>query len=370
VRAISWKQNKEKTSVTDEIYRQLARRLDQIPNGFPAAPDGADLRLLRKIFTPEEAALAAGMRLTPETPAAIGSRMGMGPAETLAQLKRMAREGLVHMTRAERELRFGLRPFAVGFYEEQLPRMDAEMAALFEDYFQGLRGSALVKIHRVIPVEEAVPFEMQIAPHEQVTALVESARSWGVRDCICRTQQRLIGKGCDRPIGNCVTFAPIEGVFDHGTVTRPVSKTEALEVLRAAEQAGLVHTVANHRDGHSYICNCCPCCCGVLRAVTEFEIPSAVARSAYRIQVAADQCAGCEDCLARCAFGALAMEEGKCVADPIRCMGCGLCVSACGVGALRLEHREQAELPPLAENLEAWMQTRAAERSLDLQDIL
>ena len=53
----------------DQAYRHLATRLNELPNGFPPAPDGAELRLLAYLFTPEEAALAAQLRLTLETPA-------------------------------------------------------------------------------------------------------------------------------------------------------------------------------------------------------------------------------------------------------------------------------------------------------------
>ncbi len=83
--------------------------------------------------------------------------------------------------------------------------MDAELAALAEEYFRQIAGRTILDaappIHRVIPVQKAIPFDLTIFPHEQAVAIVESARSWGVRDCICRTQQRLLGKGCDAAPG-------------------------------------------------------------------------------------------------------------------------------------------------------------------------
>jgi Na+-translocating ferredoxin:NAD+ oxidoreductase subunit B len=352
-----------------EPYRKLAERLNQIPNGFPATASGAELRLLEKLFAPEEAVLAVCMRLGPEPAAAIAGRANREPAVVLPRLKEMYRKGLVRMNRAGRELQFGLLPFAVGFYEEQLARMDPEMAALFESYYQELRGTAIVSVQRVIPVEEAVPFAMQVYPHERVTDMIESALAWGVRDCICRTQQKMIGKGCDRPIGNCVCFAPVAGVFDHGTVTRAVSKEEALRILKDAESAGLVHTVANHRDGHFYICNCCACCCGVLRSVTEFQAPAAAIRSAFRMTVVEEKCAGCEDCLGRCPTHALSMLDGVCAVDPRRCIGCGLCASACQTDALQMVRLPAEEQSPLAENIDAWMRQRAEERGLRMADI-
>ena len=155
--------------MTEDIYRRLAQRLDAIPNGFPATGSGAELRLLAKIFTPEEAALASVMRLTREPAADIAARAGADPDATYRTLKGMARKGLIRLKKGKGQLLFGLMPFAVGIYEEQLPRMDAELAELFEQYLQETRGgvtmSAKPAIHRVIPVGEAIPVHLEIFPH-------------------------------------------------------------------------------------------------------------------------------------------------------------------------------------------------------------
>jgi len=71
--------------VIDSAYARLAARLDELPNGFPPAPDGSHLRLLAKLYTPDEAALAAQLRLTLETPADIA------PAQTRPAARGSAR---------------------------------------------------------------------------------------------------------------------------------------------------------------------------------------------------------------------------------------------------------------------------------------
>ena len=90
--------------------------------------------------------------------------------------------------------------------------MDVELATLFEQYLQATGGAGIVRdvpaVHRVIPVGEAIPVDLEIFPYEHATELLENAKSWAVRDCICRVQQKLIGKGCDRPTENCLVFAP------------------------------------------------------------------------------------------------------------------------------------------------------------------
>jgi len=285
--------------MTEDVYRKLAQRLDAIPNGFPATESGAELRLLAKIFTPEEATLASVMRLTRELAADIAARAGVDADTAYRTLKGMARKGLIRIKRGKAQLLFGLMPFAVGFYEEQLPRMDVELATLFEQYLQETGGAGIVRdvpaVHRVIPVGEAIPVELEIFPYERATELLETAKSWAVRDCICRVQQKLVGKGCDRPVENCLVFAPVEGVFDHSEMDRAITKEEALRILRETEEAGLVHSTGNYRDGHTYICNCCTCCCGILRSVAEFGVPTTAVRSDFHMVVDAEMCSGCGD---------------------------------------------------------------------------
>ena len=353
--------------MTEDVYRKLAQTLDAIPHGFPATDSGVELQLLAKIFAPEEAALASVMRLSREPAGTIAERAGVDAKVAYRTLKTMARKGQIRAGRKEGQLAFGLMPFVVGFYEEQLPRMDRELAELFERYFQEARGAIALyapAVHRVIPVEEAVPAGIEIYPYERATALLEGAKAWGVRDCICRVQQKLIGKGCDRPVENCLVFAPVEGVFDHSETTRPITKEEAQRILAEAEDAGLVHSPGNYRDGNTYICNCCTCCCGVLRSVAEFSIPTAVASSDFMAVVDADLCAGCGDCLERCQFGALAVPYGVCLVDVGRCVGCGLCITVCPTGALHLERRPEGATPPPPADFYDWMAQRARARGM------
>ena len=354
-----------------EVYCRLAERLDAIPNGFLKTASGVELRLLAKIFTPEEAALGAVMRLHREPASEIAARAGAEPHRAYKVLKDMARKGLVRIKKGKGELGFGLMPFVVGFYEEQLPRLDEELAQLVEEYLVETKVGTAAQapsVHRVVPVAEAVPYKLEVYAYEQASALLEGAKSWAVRDCICRVQQELIGKGCNHLREACLTFAPVENAFDHDPVGRPLTKVEAYEILRQAEADGLVHTTGNYRDGHFYICNCCPCCCGVLRGLTEFEIPNAVASSGFYTQVDSELCSGCGDCLERCHFGALSMPDFTCEVVVPHCVGCGLCVMYCSTGALHLERREAYTPPPA--DLKEWMLQRASARGISASDIL
>jgi Na+-translocating ferredoxin:NAD+ oxidoreductase subunit B len=345
----------------DETYRRLARVLDALPNKFPATESGVEFRLLAKLFTEEEASLACVMKLAAESAADIAVRAGSDPKEVRNTLKRMMAKGLIDLRKGDGEFSYALRPFVVGFYEGQLPRMDPEMAELFEEYYRQTKGGVLrptPALHRVIPVEKAIPLEVKIHPYERASDLLEGAKSWGVRDCICRVQQHLLGKQCSHPVETCLVFSQVEHAFDRSKVDRALTKEEAMRILRETEEAGLVHSSGNYRDGVEYICNCCICCCGIMRGIAEFGIMSAVAHSDFQIVVKGDECNGCEACVGRCQFEALTMTEGLATADYLHCVGCGLCVLVCPTDALYLERRRRGEVAVPPQDIEAWRAER------------
>ena len=362
--------------MTDNPYKQLALRLDALPNGFPPTEDGAELRLLEYLFRPEEAALAAGLRLAFETPAEIAERLGGEPRELRKQLKVMARRGLIRAGRADtgRGLGYGLLPFAVGIYEFQFKNIDAEMARLFEDYFQRAFDQVLrvgPQIHRVIPVNETVKNDMEVRPYESAAEIVRSAKSWGVVDCLCRQQQALIGNPCEHPIDVCMVLSPYEGVFEGSEDVTALTQEGALATLRRAAEAGLVHSVSNHRQELSYlwyICNCCTCSCGILRGMSELGVANVVARSAFVNTVDEELCVACALCMDACQFGALEVDEVAQV-DRMRCVGCGVCVLACPEKALIMVRRPDDEIPVLLEDEDEWMEQRAAARGIDMDAV-
>jgi Na+-translocating ferredoxin:NAD+ oxidoreductase subunit B len=336
----------------EHVYRQLAKKLDALPNGFPATSDGAELRLLAKLFQPEEAALAILLADRLEPVELIASRAGYStdPAsikELAALLKAMARKGLIEAGKTENGIGFRLMPFVVGIYEAQIGRIDGELAGLFEDYYRQSFGQALSispSFHRVIPVKESVLVDMEVRPYENAAQILDQAQSWGVLDCICRTQKALIGQACTHPVDVCMTLGPLPGMFDNHPLIRPLTLEGAHATLKRAASAGLVHTVSNNQQGTWYICNCCTCSCGILRGMAEMGIADAVARSAFVNRVNEELCLVCENCLSYCQFDALVLDNGRIQVIPTRCIGCGVCVPACPEGALGLIRRQEADV--------------------------
>ena len=234
--------------------------------------------------------------------------------------------------------------------------------------FVAMKPKLKMGITRVIPVGKAIPFQIEIHSYERASDLLERAQSWGVRSCICRKQQQLLGKGCGRPEETCLVFAPVKNAFDRSAVDRAVTKEEALRILRDTEEAGLVHTAGNYRDGIDYICNCCTCCCGILRGIAEYGHLNAVARSDFRITVESDRCTGCGDCIERCQFHALSVPDTAVAIEHIHCMGCGLCVAACPTEALQLERRPAGEVPLTPADINEWRTQRLEERGRSRTD--
>jgi ferredoxin len=356
----------------DTPYRELAARLDELPQGFPPTEDAAELRLLARLFTPEEAALAARLRLTLETPAEIAARVDGDPQTLRGQLKEMAKRGLITAGRAPAGgLGFGLMPFVVGIYEMQAGRIDAELAQLFEAYYLRSYRRSLVQqppVHRVIPVGQAVRNDIAVHPFESATEIITGAKAWAVTDCICRKQQALLGQPCEHPLDVCMVFSETTGAFDRMTGMHALTQDEALATLRRAAEAGLVHSVSNNQQGLWYLCNCCTCACGILRGLAELGMANVIAASAFICEVDEDKCIACGECVERCSFDALTVDLTAAI-SAVRCAGCGSCVLVCPQEALSLLRRPEADVltPPATE--EDWRSARAVARGVDLERV-
>lgn len=356
-------------------YEQLAARLDELPNGFPPAPDGAEIKLLKKIFTPDEAELAACLRSSFETPQEIAARISEQTGKVIeiqalkSKLKYMTRKGLIKAGKTQNGLGYGLMPFVVGIYEAQVGRIDAELAQRFEDYYTQSFGKMLTiqpSYHRVIPVGESVRMDMEVRPFESASEIINHAQAWGVLDCICRKQKSLIGDPCPHPLDVCMIFSQRAGAFDSNETIRAVTQEEALATLKRAAKAGLVHSVSNTSHGLHYICNCCTCSCGILRGMADLGIANVVARSAFVNQVHPDLCSGCETCITSCQFSALAMGDLYINIDETRCAGCGVCIPMCPENALFLIRRPENEVLPIPETESEWLSQRAIARDPDM----
>ena len=174
----------------------------------------------------------------------------------------------------------------------------------------------------------------------------------GVLPCACRRAYH----SCDYPLEVCLYLGGPnrlrseagQSVSDPAYATdrvsmRIISVDEAIHVLSQAEAAGLVHITENVQNESLYICNCCRCCCVLLRSVTKLSIPFGVAPSSFWAVVEEDECNGCEACISACPVGSISLDWDKNVV--FKCDLCGgdpECVKFCSRGALTLKETEIA----------------------------
>ena len=117
-----------------DVYNRLAERLDQLPHGYPATESGVELKILRKIFSPEDAEMALKLKYFPETAGAIAERLGEPVEEIRTTLDEMVLKGQIGNSSSSGQQTYMLAPFVIGFYEYQVYRLDKELVDLFEEY--------------------------------------------------------------------------------------------------------------------------------------------------------------------------------------------------------------------------------------------
>jgi len=359
--------------MTDDVYRRLAQRLDNLPNGFPTTDDGVEIKILEKIFSPEDAETALLLKAYPQDAATIAERLGRPVPEMESTLNSMAEKGQIGCITWGGRRSYLLMPFVVGIYEFQMYRIDVELADLFERYWPTLQlsmGSFAPAMGRVVPINAPLDNKGEILVYEDVRRMLDNAKSYRLHECICRKERRLTGHMCEQPLEVCLSISPKPSTSDDFSLGgREITKEEALAVLADAEKRGLVHnTFYNTQTGHFGLCNCCPCCCGLLRGVKNFGVPHLLAKSNYFAEIDAASCTGCGICAAeRCPVDAIVEDNGVFRVTTERCIGCGLCTSTCPAESIRLLPRPESkcELPP--KNLMEWYYLRAQSRGIDLK---
>jgi NAD-dependent dihydropyrimidine dehydrogenase PreA subunit len=197
---------------------------------------------------------------------------------------------------------------------------------------------------RVIPVNVSVKAKTHILDFESVAEIVRNAEILAVTKCTCR----LTARKCDRPLEMCIQVNNAAAYAVSRGTGRKVEVQEALEILRRAEEEGLIHVTMNRHVVNHFICNCCPCCCQTMPVLIKGGI-HVVDPSRFAAEINSDLCSGCGTCHERCYFSAISWQDGSGTTsrvDPGKCMGCGLCKVTCPEDAIALvEVRPESFVP-------------------------
>jgi Pyruvate/2-oxoacid:ferredoxin oxidoreductase delta subunit len=359
------------------------------------SPLSKELRkILETLYTPEEAEILLVFN---------GPYVDQFTAEKIARkVKRPLEEIepiLENMTRTQRifsleknEIRtYSLFPLIPGLFEfffANYKRAEAEegetlkiFAKEFEKYynkgFVAEIGSSTSPMMRVIPDQKVIDDSIErgegkvievneeitdqvkhdILPFEQVKLFIENVRSIAVMDCACRTHMRINNNG--EPVNAypiesvCMMFGTWADYCVQQGFARALTKEEALETLKRAAKAGLVHTTQNMTDKITFICNCDRDCCVLLRGLTKFKNPNAFAKSNFVPDWKKDDCIFCEKCVELCPMYAIQHHFGhekdksdeEIMINYDFCIGCGVCAYNCQKGAITMV-KKYAIIPP------------------------
>ncbi len=355
-----------------DIYKQLANKLDEIPNGFPPTDSGVELKLLQKIFSPKDAELALMLNPIPETVEVVAERMGKSVPETQTILDNMVEKGQIGSVKKAGEQIYMLYPLIIGLYEFRVNQLDKEFVQLFDEYIPHLGitlGSHSPALQRVVPVNQQIKAEHQINRYEDLRTRIEEAKSFQVLECICRKHKELLGSPCKHTYENCLGFSDEEGAYDKHTHGRVISKEEALKIMEEAAEEGLVHCTYNVEEGiGTHVCNCCSCCCGTLngRKLLGKDGPGIIAVSNFFAKIAPDDCVSCGECADRCPMDAIQEKNEAYEVITENCIGCGVCTITCpgeAISLIRKPESEHEENPPT--DMNDWNIKRAANRGIE-----
>jgi len=348
------------------LYRDLLKRIDSLSYGFPKSYVGADLMLIKKIFSKENARDYLLMADGYQTAEEYAEKNGFSVEEAREKLERMALRGLIFRRHRERGDEYGQHPFVMGFLEWQGGRPDEAKDWLVPTSIYmvtskfGSRMSQTMPFYRTLPQHPEFVEGSVIKPYDDIEAMLDKHRRFAVGVCMCRLMDKMKPKNpCTHPLETCIETDDYADYYIETGIGREITKEEALAILREGEKDGRIIQATNSQEGENF-CSCCACGCGMLWLKKQFPGPAAELWSNHYSEIDYDKCIGCGKCVTRCTFGYITKdpETKKVSVDQSACLGCGLCVSTCPTKAIVLRQKSEDKLytPPVTydDAMEIW----------------
>jgi len=326
-----------------------AKLCRQLAEGIGAGESPLIPKIFEALVNDEEAKLLLAAS-PPSTTGELAQKTGLSEKTIEAMVESLFKRGLIFKARKGEEIKFyrvksvpqmhdstSLTP---GLPRKILDLWKAYMQKEWPAYGQIITDFLPGSVMRVIPVNERVDPESRILAYDDVVKIIEGARSLSVTKCSCR----VIDGSCGKPLEVCMQVdRAAEYSIERGT-GRPLTKSEAIKIIKLCEEEGLVHVVDNRQTVGHVICNCCKDCClnwQIMKGPKKWVAPSR-----FVALVDSDLCTGCETCTERCFFDAISVDNDLAVIHEEICMGCGVCAVSCPTEAIRLKEVRPADFVP------------------------
>ena len=330
----------------DIVYKKIAEKIQGMENS-KVLP-----KIIQKLLTPEQAALAKEFPGTAEELAAKIGRDLESVRKDLQYLYEIgigtpsAKSGKWNLPRnypmlADRVATHHVKmlPFLGPDYLDLWEKLSEERGPQFR-----IRDGKSIpqEPSRIIPAYKAVKNDSNLQPWENTRSILSTADKIALTHCSCAMLRRKRTFPIHTTEICLLLNRDAEYTVESGA-GRYLTVDGAIKVVENCEDAGAVHTAFNMRTIVNLLCNCRPDVCVVLRALAKYgNDPQWFFPSRYCSFIDEDLCVGCGTCVDRCLFGAISIEKkvggkAKSVLDPQRCMGCGNCVIRCPRAAIDLK---------------------------------
>lgn len=321
--------------MVNEKVLDLANKISGTKRGSKKEikPEHPEYKVLEPVTTEEMAEVALHLELRkPKTAEEVAALCGKSVEKTKKLLWDLAYAGVCIIGEKEGVDKYWLEIWVPGHMEMIVNHPNKEsiknykqIAEAFEAY--GRKKAPLTAgifpvgtgPMRVIPIEKSIEGETRRASYEEVSKYLNDNTVFSVSDCSCRTSREAMGEGCGHLKEDmCIQLGHAAEYYIRTGRGRKITREEAFEIIRKAEENGLMHQIPN-TDGpgttHA-ICNCCGCSCFATRIAGMF-LNNDMVRSNYVSQVDKDKCVACGECVEVCPVNALKLGQKLCTKTPI-----------------------------------------------------
>jgi len=301
------------------VKQKVLQFANQVSNNKPGSKGwftekDARYRILEPVVTDEMAEVLLCMKIRQKITAdQVAPLCGKSVERTTELLLELADIGVCFVNNIEGKDTFWYETWVPGIMEMMVNNKEnvakyPQIAQCFDAYGveNGPRSTGSfppgVGLMRVIPVETAIDGETRRASYEEISKYLNESELFSVSNCSCRTAREAAGEGCGHLKEDmCIQLGHAAEYYIRTGRGRKITREEAFEIIKRAEENGLMHQIPNlDGSGKTHaICNCCGCSCLALRGATMFTNADMV-RSNYVSKVDKDKCVACGECVANC----------------------------------------------------------------------